>query len=308
MLTLTAMAGPLRRADVAADPAWLVHVDFDALRPTSLGQFVLEEMKKPETQAKLAAFQALFSFDLRTQLRGLTLYSSGANQEDGVLLVYADIDSERLVTLAKAAQDAKSHSHKSHTIYSWVDEKKKKQNKSDEPARTYAAIKGKCVVFGQQQSRVASALEVLDGSARSLSSGNWYSAFGAAGDTSLLVAGARKLDLQGKDVNAELLRLSKGVRFQLHEANNQVKAALNLEAIHSEAASNMILVAQGLVALLKLQKDKPDAARLAEALLLKQEGATLTANLALPAREVVEMLKAAGARAAEKKNKMAAEK
>src|SRR3954466_16025633 len=91
ILGLAAVGGPLQRADLPADPSWVIHADFDGLRPTAIGQFILAEMDKPEAQAKLALFQSLFSFDLRTQLHGVTLYSSGDAAEDGVLLVYADV-------------------------------------------------------------------------------------------------------------------------------------------------------------------------------------------------------------------------
>ena len=35
---MTACAAPLQRADVPADPAWVLHFDIDALRPTTVGQ------------------------------------------------------------------------------------------------------------------------------------------------------------------------------------------------------------------------------------------------------------------------------
>src|SRR5271169_3118436 len=99
---LTASGAPLKRADVAADPAWVAHLDCDALRPTTIGQYIQSEMNKPDAQEKLAGFQSMVGFDLRTQLHGLTLYGTGSNPHDGVLLVYADFDPDRLVTLANA--------------------------------------------------------------------------------------------------------------------------------------------------------------------------------------------------------------
>src|SRR3954469_14667349 len=78
---LNLQAGPLLRSDVPAEPIWVAHLDCDALRPTAVGQYVLSEMEKPEAQGKLGAFQAMFSFDLRTQLHSLTLYSTGEAPE-----------------------------------------------------------------------------------------------------------------------------------------------------------------------------------------------------------------------------------
>src|SRR5215468_11678012 len=114
-------ATQLQRTDVAASSVWVLHINCDALRPTAIGKHILAELEKPEAQAKLSVFQNIFSFDLRTQLHGLTLYSAGSSPEDGVLIVYADFDADKLVTLAKAANDSQSSTHNGHSIYNWVD-------------------------------------------------------------------------------------------------------------------------------------------------------------------------------------------
>jgi hypothetical protein len=50
----------------------------------------------------------------------------------------------------------------------------------------------------------------------------------------------------------------------------------------------MYSIAQGLVALGKLQKEKPASVKLAEALKLKQERPSLLASLTLPATDVID--------------------
>lgn len=294
---LPAQGGPLRRGDVAAEPAWVVHVDCDGLRPTTVGKYIQTEMEKPEAQAKLAAFQALFSFDLRTQLHGLTLYSTGPTPQDGLLLVYADFDPDRLVTLAKAANDARETPYKQTVIYSWID--KHKKVKGAGKGRTYAAIAGQCVIFGQREERVGQALDVLSGASPNLASRELFPQLGATGNTSFIQAAARKLDFQSNDPHAAILRLSKMVRFQLSEVQHQVNATLVLDANDEEVAGNMTSIAQGLVALMKLQKEKPENVKIAEAMTLKQEGPSLTVHLTLPATDVVEMMKAEAARKAQ---------
>lgn len=290
------LAGPLRRADVPADPAWLLHVNCDGLRPTALGQFVEEQLAKPAQMAKLAAFQALFNFDLRSQLHGVTLYGLGAAPRDGILLVYADFDPKRLVTLAEAAKDSQKTDYKQHVIYSWADQHKKRPSKTG--ARTYAALHGSCVVFGQREDRVAQALDVLDGTSANLAASQALPQFGVPGDTSLLEAGARKLDLPGTDPHAEILRLSKVVGFQLAEAQQQVTAVLHLEANDAEVAGHILSIGQGLLSLAKLQKENPASMKAAEAMTLKQDGAQVLANLSLPAADFIQLLQAHAARKA----------
>jgi hypothetical protein len=56
------------------------------------------------------------------------------------------------------------------------------------------------------------------------------------------------------------------------------------------------------LALIKLQKEKPEALKLAQALTLKQDGATVVATLALPDSDVIDFMKADAARKAARKS------
>src|SRR5580658_34712 len=153
-------AAPFNPKDVAADPALLVHVDVDAVRSSSVGQSILAEQA---VQDKLAAVGAIFDFDLRKQLHGLTVYTTEDHTKDGALIVYADFDPNRLINLAKAADGFQGVTNGSHVIYSWIDDKKKA--KEGEHARIYGAIAGHRVVLGQEESHLAEALDVIDGTA-----------------------------------------------------------------------------------------------------------------------------------------------
>lgn len=287
-------ASPIRRADVAADPAWVVHLDCDGMRPTALGRFVLAEMEKPEAQAKFAAFQSIFSFDPRTQLHGLTLYGSTSAPQDGVLLAYADFDPARLVTLVKAAKEYQGTTYKQHTIHSWIDEKKKARD--GVKPRTYAAIHGgRVVIFGQQEVRVAQALDVMDGAVGNLSTSTALPALGSTGSGFVQAVG-RKLQLPESDPNAAIFRMSKMLSLEVGEASQQLTAKLTMETNDEEVAGHVLSIAQGLLSLMKLQKEKPESVRFAEAVSVKQEGARVLADLALPVDEVIQFLKAKAAR------------
>ena len=65
----------------------------------------------------------------------------------------------------------------------------------------------------------------------------------------------------------------------------------------------MALVGQGLVALMKLQKDNPGSVKLAEGLSLKQDGAGVVVSLAVPTADAIELMKADAAKKAQKKAK-----
>lgn len=297
--TLIATAAPLQRADVAAEPAWFVHIDFDGFRPTTMGQFILAEMDKPETKAKLAIFQSVFSFDLRTQLHGATLYGTSSNPEDGVLIVYADFDPDKLVTLANAAHDHQIIEHGKHNIHTWIDDNKK--HKDDGTHRVYAAINGKRVIFGQRESAVESALLVLDGTTPNLGSGDLFSELGKRGTANFIEGAARKLDVQGSDPKASMLKFSKTVELVLNEKEKQVQGKLTLEADNQDVASHLLSIAQGVVALMKFDDSKPDTVKFANAINITQEGARVIGTITLPSSQLVEMIKHGEEKKKEKK-------
>ena len=289
-LGLGAVASPLLRTDVAAEPAWVAHVDCDALRPTALGQYLLAEMEKPESQSRFATFQTLFSFDPRKQLHGLTLYSAGKAEDDAVALVYADFNSERLAALAKSARDSQSAPHKAHLIYSWIEDGK--EPKDGVMPRTYAAIHGsRVVVFARQEKPVANALDVLDNALPNLSAGKVFPQLGAPGGASFIEASARKLEFADSTPTAAIFRVARFMRLDVGETNRTVTARLNIETSDASVAKQTAAVVQGFLALVKLQRNKPEAGKLAEALSLKQDGASLAATLALPAADVAALLK-----------------
>jgi hypothetical protein len=295
---LSTYANSLQRADIAADPAWIFHLDVDGLRPTAVGQYLLTEMEKPEAQAKLAAFQSIFNLDLRTQLHGFTLYSRSLASEDGVLIVYADLDVERITTLAKGAQDYQSTEHSKHVIHNWIDDKRKP--KDGVQPRVYAAVQGKRIIFGQKEQQVAQALDVLDGVSQNLLASKNLPELGATGANYIIEAAARKLDLPSSDPTAAVFKLSKMARLQIGQTQGQMNATVTLEANDDDVAGNIVMIAQGLVALTKIQKEKPVNVKIAEAIALRQEGPRVVLNVKLPLNDVVDMMKADAERKARK--------
>ena len=299
-LALSVTASPFQRAQVAADPAWVIHLDCDALRPTLIGKFVLDELNKPDADQKMSDFKTMFSFDPRTQLHSVTLYSTSSSEESAVLLLKADFDAERLTTVAKSAGEYESSDHNGHVIHSWVDDKKHKKN--GDPKRNYGAILGDhLVVLGQKKEAVELALDVLDKKAPSLAAGTMVEPLGGPPSANIIQGAARKLDIPGSNPNAAMFKLSKMIRLQVGEIQQQLRATLSLQANDEDVAKNIASIAQGLISLLKLQSDKADATKIADAITLKQEGSAVVANLSIPAQNVLDMIKKDQARKEKKK-------
>jgi hypothetical protein len=287
-------AAPFNPKDAAADPALLLHVDCDALKASSVGQSILSE---PEIQDKLAAVGAIFDFDLRKQLHGLTVYTTEEHPKDGALIVYADFDPDRLITLAKAAEGFQSTTNGSHVIYSWLDDKKKA--KDGERPRVCGAILGHRVVFGQDATHLADALDVIDGKAPNFS-GKQGLPEQASGESILLEGVMLKFDFDGADQNAAIFKMSKSVRLKLSEVANTMTANVRFEASDADTATQIASIAQGLLAVLKLQKTDANAMKLANAIVIKQDGSVASLTLSVPSSELIDTIKQGQKKAEEK--------
>jgi hypothetical protein len=275
-------AAPFNPKDVAADPAILVHVDCDALGVSSIGKSILSD---PDAQKGLSTVAALFDFDLRTQLHGLTVYATAEHPKDGVLIVYADFDPNRLIALAKAANSSECHTNGAHVIYTWLSDKKKDDDDGD-GKRVYGSILGHRVVFGQNESHLAEALEVMDGKAPSYAVKDGLPQ-AEAGESVLAQGVVVKFPFDSADQNAAIFKMSKSVRLKLSETENHIDANLQLEASDTNTATQIAAIAQGLAAILKLQTGNPDALKLANAIGIKQNGSAVAVTLTMPSAELV---------------------
>jgi len=289
MICLTAcaaMAGPLQRNQVAANAVWMAHLDVDKLKQTRIGQHVLAEMEKPEAKNKLAAFEAIFSFDPRKDVTGITLYGTGTRPDKGVVLLHGSFDTQRLVTLAKAGQDYASTEHRTHAIHAWTDEKKAKAGRGD--ARTFAAVHGGNVVLGQTREAVAAALDVLDNVSANLGSTGYFLDVSGTG---FLQAATRKVDVPDDQPHSAMLRQAQYLSLTAAETAGQFQLNCFAQTASPEAAQSMHQVAQGLLALVALQTNKPEAVKFAKSIQLAQSAENLTATLTLPAADVIEEMK-----------------
>ena len=283
---------------MAADPALVLHFDFDGLRATSVGKAILAQMNQPDIDNKLSAIQAIFSFDPRTQLHGATIYATSQTPPEGVLIVYAEFDSNRVVNLGKLAPGFETITNGSHRIHTWINEKEKETN--GESAHIYAAIKDDRIIAGKSETAVTAALEVLDGSSPSLAGVKTLPELGCPDKGNVIQAIVRKFDFGNQDPNAAIFKMSKIVRFQAGETADHLTATLSFEAKDADTATQISAIAQGLVALLKLQQGNPDILKIANAVSLHQDGPIVTATASILSKDVSDLISSKVAEAEQK--------
>jgi hypothetical protein len=93
------------------------------------------------------------------------------------------------------------------------------------------------------------------------------------------------------------------VQLVLGESEKKFNGAVTLVADSDEVAGHVLSIAQGLLALAKLQTDKPETVSLANAVTITQDGGRVMGKLVLPADDIVQIMKADAARKAAKAEK-----
>jgi hypothetical protein len=298
-LALNAMSSPLQKEQVTADAKWVLHLDVDALRSTSLGDFVINQV----LAAKLGSLTREFDFDLDwKKVASLTAYGTGYESEpgvNGVLLVNTVLDLQKVLddAIAKTAQET---NNKSASI----------QKTSNGEVTTYSlkdhlfvSFKtGRPVIVSKALNSIQKADEVLAGKSPNLASTKTFSEFPAS-QTPFFFMGAVNAfkpnpepaegshDGDSMNPKAKILKLADGGRVVLGEDSNQLFLDLSLKAKSTEVVTQMQQVIQGMIALASLsQPDNKDLQALAQSAKVSSVGNIVTLKLGYPADQAVSFL------------------
>ena len=162
------LAEPLDLKQIPADAKWLLHVDVDAMRESTLVKNAWPkamEMHKNAEQ-KLKEMQDKFGIDVCKDLHGLTAYGRELGKHTGVLIVHAKFDLKLAEATAAKAKDHKVVKFESYHLHSWTE-----KHHGHERTVWAAAYKSDGLVFASSDEYLKAALAVLDGKASAVASG-----------------------------------------------------------------------------------------------------------------------------------------
>lgn len=297
VLAVTAIAGPLRKEQVAADAKWLVHLDVDKLRSTTVGGVI-----KQLVDAKTVALKAQFDLDLDwNKISSLTAYGSAYQSKpnfDGVVLIKTDLDLQKALNGAiekMSPEDGNAPAPIQKTQQGEVTTYSLKQ------AMFVSFQPGKPVILSHSRDSLQKAREVLSGTAANLASTRTFSEFPESKKAFFLTAAAEGFNFGhefpeqagGDDPanpKAKILKLAEGGRVMLGEEASQLFVDLSLKAKTSEVVTQMQQVIQGMIALASLsQVDNQDLQQLAQSAKVFATGTVVSLQLGYPADKAIAM-------------------
>ena len=278
-------AAKINPAQVPADSRWVLHVDLDAFKGTTLGKHVLNEIDA-KAKKQLQAFEGIFGINLENGLHGATAFGNG-EKDKGVLLIHADADKEKLLNFAILNDKYEKSTHGKHEIHSLPDDKKPgKRN-------FFCFYNNGTVVAGPGADLVTRSVDVLDGEASSLTLNEDLRALGkfvptpvalGYGDFSTLLK-------HNKDPKAEILKKVSSIGLAIGEQDGVFKSATGLAASDEESATQVENLIRGIVALGALTgAENPEVAKLANAVKVKREANFVTLRFEMNSQELIALL------------------
>ncbi len=291
-------ASPVNPKDIAADSVTMVHLDWDAISASAVGQSVLSE---PALQDALAEVGARFDADLGKQLHGITFYTTAGHSNEGVMLIAADFEPDKLLAKAEDLNDFHGVTNGSRVIYSWLDEKWKRREGGT--ARAYGAISGHYIVCGQSEARLADALDVLEGPERAVEAAK-EPLYTKPGEHILLEAVVLKVDVPKAQGPAAFLQMCKSAYLKVSEANDNTTATLHLETADDDTAAKLNSMVQGLMAMLKMQGGgDTNATKLANSITITKDGLAVGVTLSMPSSDMIDLMKSGQEKAEQRRAK-----
>ncbi len=250
LATGPAAAGPLNPDWIAAEARWLVHLDVEALKGSTIGQVLLDEQDNRLNidWSDLDEFAREVGMDPRTDLMSFTVYGTSEDLEDDtVVIAVTNARADNALENAMASPDIRVREIEldGYTLY--------KLSSGDD--RLYVHLRRykrqqRLVVIANLRHELVDALEVIDGRGLSLSPGKGsIMASRPRPDSIVFIAAGNMSDFADIEPASEILRLSKGVAIDVGETGGQVHAEAAVAAEDAEVAESIAAVIDGMIAL-----------------------------------------------------------
>ena len=286
---LWATAAPAHAVDLGQLPGaerWLVQVDVAAVMKGKLGQWLLQH-QDGMIKARLSLLTAVSGLDLTKDLDSLTLCGADAGEDGALIYAHGRFDGKRLTGLVQAAEGYTTIPYQGHAISQWNDTRRG-------PGKLNAAclVGDGLLVFAQRAELVELALDVLDGRNHETAAkaGQFDAGAFPAGAPLVLAATVDMQNWAKLAPQAAMLRNVRGLVAGVSEQGDDFVLSAHLSGRDAAATAQLRDLAQGLIALAKLNQGapmEPLAQAVVDSAEVSASGAALSASAHVPIAAVL---------------------
>ena len=278
---------------VSAEAKWLLHLNLDAFRETSIGSYVNDSVIKPRGDETLTGFR-IKTEDIYEGIHAITAYGKTYQMDTGatgVLLVRTEPDLRSIFEAALIQQEAAGGEEPDirtvqtdpYAIYT-------KDN------QLFAAIMPQdVVVISKSLDELISAVDVVENRAPGLDESNSdFAGMAKADGTAFFLATAEAFNQSDAiPTQARVLKLAEAVRLVLGEGSDDLRLDLTMIAQDEQKRDQLAKIIQGMLALVSLtQIDNQDLAELALNAEVVSRGREVAVAISYPVEQVLQLVQA----------------
>jgi hypothetical protein len=298
------IGGPLLMSQVGKDASWVVHVDCEQLKRAQIGKLIREELVRIGIEEKLANFAEVFSFHPLDDLRGVTLYGKGPEEERVVVLAEGRFDAEKLLAIVRLNPRHEEIKHGDVVLHGWLHEENHKGEETGEQMMYGCLYSDHLLVMSAGLDVAKRAVDVLAGTKEDAADGVFDQAALSAEGAFFKVAANGVGEMADED-EAAVLKQTDTLGLAVGELDGDFYADLELTTDTDEVAQGIRDILEGVIAFVSLSgEDQPRLAELAKKVELSCNGNTVRAHLGCDPRAVFELLREQWEKDREKKDRI----
>lgn len=266
------LAAPLELKQVPGDAKWVVHVDFDAIRASTVVQRLhkLVVAKHPGAEVMCNTMKALSGIDPRHDLHGATFFGNQLVPHQGTLILHASMDKAKITSLGEKLPHREVSQHGDRSLTTWHHEHHGRKHTA-----SAAFSDDSHLIMSSSPEDLRNGLDVLDGKAPAVGPDSPLAGGVPQGTTVLLrVHGINQAELPAK---LKLAKQTESYRFVMGEFEGKSFFRSRSVMTNPEVVGQLSRAIDGFKALAELHAGNDEVGkRLVDGLRVKTQEKTLT--------------------------------
>ena len=282
LLSTAARAEALKKNIVPADASWVIHLNLEQLLGSRFFTHMMGAKEWAEVESKNAQFAKKFRINLLKDIKAVTVYGKGHDEESAVACISGRFDMDHLLDLLGMDDEHKEIPYGNFTMHNWDGD-------------AYGAFAGNdLVLITQTEAGLKHALDVISGKAENITGSAAGSIIARTPTDSLLTAVARNISEllgQEKDEHSAILKKAEAAMLHLTERGDDIFMGAEVSASSAKDADNIEQMLKGLRAMLDLYRDDlPAGVDIPEDINISRAGNSVRVELSYPAEKLLKLI------------------
>ncbi len=274
-------ASTLQRSIIPEEADWVIHFDVEKLKSTPYGEYLLDTENLLGLRKKNAEFQDYYKINILEDIKGVTVYGYGNDEENTVLCLNGTFDQEYLLGLLAENESHREIQHNTFIVHGW------------DRHEFGVFVSDNLALLAQDETAIKKALDVIAGKKPNVSSSSLMSYVNKISPDVFFAAMAKDISKMAEHKSdVFIFRKAESALLTFTDEKDNIKFMLDFTVKTLEDAQNMESVIRGLISLASMQIEESQKGILLplEKMIISTEGKNIRVELSYPAQDLIDIL------------------